>query len=201
MRRLLAVGCTLALLAALVAPVFAQSVLLGPGGLVNTTTASVAVTNTTTATSIYSYTIPAGLTQGAFAPLHVALVGRLTTNVATGGVGNVNVGCNYGGTTASIALVNAVAFTANLTNMPIKLDLWLSGYSTASTAINGWLQGRLELALVSGTATTAPTIIGAAVDSTTNPGTVNTITCIWQWASAATTNSLVITNGKLVVGD
>src|ERR1700687_2849911 len=147
MRRFCTLAFAVALVAALVAPVAAQPVLLGPGGLVNTTSASVAVTNTTTATSIYSYTIPARMLQGAYDPLHLRLVGRLTTNASAGGVGTVNLGCNYGGATASIALSNALAPTANLTAQPIQIDLWLSGYSARVAGINGWLQGRMEYAV------------------------------------------------------
>lgn len=201
MRRFCTFAFAVALVAALVSPVVAQPVLMGPGGLVNVTTASVAVTNTTTATSIYSFVVPAGMAQGAYAPLHLKLVGRLTTNAPAGGVGTVNLGCNYGGTSASIALSNALAPSVNLTAMPIQIDLWLSGYSTRTAGINGWLQGRLEYATVAATAATAPVVLAAGVDSTTSPGTSNTLTCIWQWASASATNSLVITNGKLVAGD
>jgi hypothetical protein len=191
MRRLLAVGCTLALVAALIVPVAAQPVLLGPGALLNNTTASVAVTNTTTSTSIYSYTIPAGFTQLNFAPLHLVLLGRLTTNV----------GCNYGGATASIALVNGAAPPQSLTNSPVKLDLWLTGYAAQGTAINGWLEGSLTIASVAGINLNNAALFMAGTDVKTTSGAPNTLACSWMWGSAAATNSLVITNGHLVVGN
>jgi len=203
MRRLFALGCALALVAALVIPApqpaDAQAVLTGPGGLINSSGASVTVTNTTTATSLYSYQVPAGLTQGNFGPLHLKLLGRVTTNVASGGVGNINVGCNYGGSTASIALVNALALDANMTNTPVTLDLWLTGYTAAqANGITASLQGRF--AYQSATAQTEKQM-AAQVDGTTALSTPQTITCVWQWASAAATNSLVITNGHLVIGE
>jgi len=201
MRRLLATGLTLALLAALVSPVGSQPVLLGPGGLMNTSTASVAVTNTVAATTLYTYTVPPGFVQRAAAPLHLALVGRITTNQGVSSVGAANLGCNYGGTTASIALANAYTFNASMVAQPVKIDLWLNQYATQGTAINGWLQGRLEVANTQTTTFSSATIMNAGVDSTTLNTTPQVITCVFQWGSAAATNSLVITNGKLIVGD
>lgn len=199
MRRLIALGIALALLAApLVSHAPAQPVLLGPGGLVNSSGASVSVTNTTTATSLYSYTIPASLTQGNFSPLHLKLVGTVTTNVSAGGVGTLNVGCNYGGSTASISLVNAVSLTAGQVAQPWTIDLWLSGYTDLqSNGIKEYLQGRMGLVQAAAT----ETVYSVGVAGTTAVSSPQTITCVAQWASASATNSLVVQNGKLVVGD
>src|SRR5262249_50747455 len=103
MRHRLALVLIVALagLVALAAPVAAQ--LVGPGGLLNQTSASVAITNSSTATSLYSFQIPAGLTQLSGPPLHLKLLGTLSTSIFPGAV---NLGCNWGGSTASIALVN-----------------------------------------------------------------------------------------------
>lgn len=201
MRRLFAVVLSVALLAALVSPVGSQPVLLGPGGMINTSTASTAVTNSVAATTLYTYTVPPGFVQGAAAPLHLALVGRMTTNQGAGAVGAANLGCNYGGSTASIALANGFTFPSSMTAQPVKIDLWLNQYATQGTAINGWLQGRLEVPNGAFAANASQIIVNAGVDSTTLNTTPQVITCVWQWGSAATTNSLVITNGKLIVGD
>lgn len=198
MRRTLALALALALWAApFVSLSHAQPVLVGPGGLINSSGASVTITNSTTATSIYSYTVPGGLVQGNFNPLHLKLIGLVTTNPSSGGVGNINVGCNFGGTTASVALVNAAALDANMTSTPIEIDVWLSGYTAAqSNGIKEYLQARMNYQ--SATAQT-PKQFAAGVAGTTALS-AQTITCVWQWASAATTNSLIIHNGTLRQG-
>lgn len=199
MRRLIALGIALALLAApLVSIAPAQPVLLGPGGLVNSSGASVNLTNSTTATTIYSYSVPASLTQGNFSPLHLKLVGTISTNPSSGGVGNMNIGCNYGGSTATISLVNAVAWTPNISSAPFVLDLYLSGYTASqSNGIKEYLHGRFGIVQAAGT----ETVHSAAVDGTTAVTSAQTLICTAQWASASTTNSLIIRNGKLVVGN
>jgi hypothetical protein len=197
MRRTLALALALALWAAPFA-VHAQPVLYGPGGLVNSSGASVSVTNTATATSIYSYSVPGGMVQGNFAPLHLRLVGVVSTNPSSGGVGNFDVGCNFGGSTASIALVNAGTLDNGLSSAPIMIDLFLTGYTAVqANGVKESLQGVLNYQ--SGTAT-QPKQYSAQVQGTTALST-QTLTCIWKWASAATTNSLIIYNGRLSAGD
>ena len=183
---------------ALASPVLAQPQLLGPGGLYNSTGASVTAVNTATAVPIYLYAVPPGLVQGNFAPLHVRLQGLLSTNVATGAVGTVNVGCSYGGTTATLTLVNAVSFTANQTNSPLTLDLYLTGYSASqANGIIVNLSGRLGIVQAAGT----ETVYATQVDGTTAVNIAQNLRCDWLWASAATTNSLVIKNGSLILGN
>jgi hypothetical protein len=135
-----------------------------------------------------------------YAPLHLVLTGRVTTAQGVGSTGNINVGCNYGGATASIALVNAQTLPGSLVAAPVKLDLWLSGYGTQATAINGWLQGQLAVSNTQ-VQNASQSMFNAATDVLTTPGAPNTIACSWMWGSAAATNSLVITNGHLVVGN
>lgn len=190
----LALGCLLAL----ASPVLAQPQLLGPGGLYSSTGASVTATNVNTAVQIYGYAVPASLFQGNFAPLHVRLMGTLSTNVASGAVGTVNLGCNFGGTTATLTLVNAVAYTANQSNSPITVDLYLSGYSASqANGITVNLSGRLGIVQAAGT----ETVYSAQVDGTTATNVVQNLVCNWLWASAAATNSLSIRNGSLILGN
>ena len=198
MRRFGTLVLALCCVLALASPVLAQPQILGPGGLYNSTGASVTVVNTTTATPIYSYVIPAGLTQGNFTPLHVRLFGTLTTNAPGSSVGTVNVGCNYGGTSATISLVNAVTFTANVTNAPITVDLYLTGYSaTQSNTITVALNGRFGVVQAAGT----ESVYSAHVDGTTSVGAPQTLQCNWLWASASTTNSVSFRNGSLILGN
>ena len=139
--------------------------------------------------------------DGVLVRFHGTPLGRLTPAQGVGSVGAANLGCNYGGATASIALVNGYTFNASLVAQPIKIDLWLNEYGTQGKALNGWLQGRLEVNNTPVTTNSSATIMNAAVDSSTTPVTPNTLTCTWVWGSAAATNSLVITNGKLIIGD
>src|SRR5436190_9991990 len=125
MRRFLCVMLAVALVAALVTPVLAQPSVFGPGGMINVTTASVPVTNTAAATTLYSYVVPAGLAQNAYAPLHLKLLGVVTTNLGSGQVGAMNIGCNYGGTTATLAIVNALTLPGTLTRVPWMIDVWV----------------------------------------------------------------------------
>lgn len=201
MRRFYRVALAVALVAALVTPVLAQPSIFGPGGMVNVTTASVAVTNTVAATTLYTYQVPAGLAQNAYAPLHLKLLGVVTTNQGVAAVGAMNIGCNYGGTTASIALSNGQTLTSGLSRAPWMLDLWVTGYSgaNATTAITGSLQGRF--AVGSGSASVATeSVTNAQVDMTTPQNVNQTLVCSMQWGSAAATNSLIVTNGVLVQG-
>ncbi len=198
MRRFWTLSLALLCVWALASPVAAQPQLLGPGGLYNSTGASVTATNIATAVPIYSYAVPASLVQGNFAPLHVQLLGTLTTNVASGAVGTVNVGCNFGGSTATITLVNAIAFTANQSASPLKLDLYLTGYSASqANGVTVNLAGRLGIVQAAGT----ETVYSAQVDGTTAVNVAQTLVCNWLWASAATTNSLSIRNGSLILAN
>lgn len=198
MRRLTAFLVALALVAApFASTVTAQPVLYGPGGLVNSSGASATVTNSTTATSLYSYTIPAGMLQGNFAPIHVKLNGSLTTNPYS--VGTANLGCNFGGSTASLTLLNAVTFDAGLSAEAFSVDLWLSGYTSAQTGgVTTFLTGQAKYQ-----SSTAATVkeYSDTVQGTTSVGSSQAIACTFQWASASATNSLLIYNGKTVAGD
>lgn len=197
MRRILSVLVAVLALAALVSPAPAQSV-FGPGGMIYLTTASVSVSNTTAATSLFSYTVPAGLAQGNFAPLHLKLMGVLTTQ-STGPVGAMNLSCNYGGSTASVAMVNGITFAQGLSRAPLTIDVYVHGYPGVTvgqqTAITGAMIGRTTVNTAAGTGAS----YGAQVDSTTPSNVSQTLACNMQWGSASTTNTLIITQGSLFV--
>ena len=123
MRRLIALALLLSL--ALAVPATAQMNLnKWPSGILDRTTAAVTIANSATATTMYSYYVPANISQNlrgtipGGGALHLTLVGLLTTNAYS--VGNTNIGCNFGGTTATISLVNASAFTAGLSAIPVS---------------------------------------------------------------------------------
>ena len=198
MRRFWTAFVALLSVLALVSPVLAQPALLGPGGLYASTGASVTAVNSNAAVQIYGYSIPASLFQGNFAPLHVRMTGVLGTNVADSSVGTVNMGCNFGGSTATLTLINAVAFTANQSDSPVTIDLYLSGYSaTQSNGTTVAFSGRVGIVQAAGT----ETVYSDAVDGTTARNVAQNLVCNWRWASASTTNTLIIKNGSLIVGN
>lgn len=194
MRRVL---IALVLTLALAVPATAQQQLnVYPGAIVNIAGTAVTIANSTTATSMYSTTVPA-LYFSQFAQpfrgagaLHLKLLGTVTTNVASGAVGTTNLGCNFGGTTATISLVNGSALTANLSAVPWFLDLWVRQQGTGQVVL-----GNLEIQ--SAATTRIPYM--ASVVGTTSILAPQTLTCVWQWASAATTNSVTINHAVLAI--
>lgn len=202
--------CILAVLAlaALVSPALSQPSVFGPGGTIYVTTASKSVNNTVAETALFTYTVPAGLTQGNYAPLHLRLLGVVTTNQGVGATGAMNVGCNFGGSTASLAMANGFTLPGSLVRAPLTMDVWLNGYqgAAASTSITGAIQGRMTVGLTqlssgasAGIASEA--VLNSQADSTTRQNTSQILTCVMRWGSAATTNNLIITNGVLVQGN
>ena len=197
MRRVL----ILALLALVLAvPATAQQQLnTYPAGIIQLVNTAVTIANTTTATAMFSTTIPATYFGNLFQPfrggaaLHLKLLGTVSTNVASGGVGNTNLGCNYGGTTATISLVNGAALTANLSAVPWFLDLWVRQQGSGQI-----LFGNLEVQTVAAT-TRLPYM--ASVVGTTSMTAPQTLTCIWAWASAAATNTVTINTATLGLGN
>lgn len=175
-----------------------------PGSIVDIKSTTVTIANTVAQTSMYSITIPPRYFKVNAQPLlggaalHLVLMGTITTNQGAGSVGNINVGCNFGGTTASIALVNAQAPQASLVAQPFNMDVWVraQGTSTASE----FLMGRLEIAPTQ-VLNASTSTYNAAVTGTTSLTANQTLACAWGWGSAATTNSLTINSAVLSVGE
>jgi tryptophan-rich sensory protein len=188
-----------------IVPVAAQQLNTYPGGIVDLNNTAVTVANTTTAGTLYSKTISPRYFQNLKQPLvgaaalHLKLLGTLTTNPGVGSAGNINVGCNYGGATASIALVNAKAPPQSLTNSPFLLDLWVrqQGTNTASE----FVMGRLEIASVAGINLQDSATFMAATTGTTSVTANQTLTCAWLWGSAAATNSITVNSAVLSIGE
>lgn len=181
----------------LVTPVWAQQQLnVYPGNIVNRTTTAVTVATNNTAGTLFSWTIPRTfLTQfarpfvGAGA-LHVMMFGTLTTQALE--VGTANMGCNFGGTTATISLVNGATLTAGLSAVPWMGDLWVRQLSTGEI-----VHGNLQIQ----TAVNTRLTFMARVTGTTAITSPQTLACAWQWASASHSNSFIMHNATLVVGE
>lgn len=198
MRRLTRAALVLVLLAACASAVEAQQVPTRSGGIADLVTASVSATNTTLATTLYSKVIPANFYSNFAAPipgsgsLHLRMLGTISTAATPG---TLNIGCNYGGSTATIALANATTLTASLNAVPVMIDVWLANVNPAPTSTGSQiLSGRL--AVVGASAT--ETVTNAAVIGTTVPTVNQTLSCAVQWGLA--TGSLIIWNSVLHVG-
>lgn len=229
MRRL---GIVLALL--VVAGVFAGPAAAQPPftfglnaqGIIQYSTASVSVVNSTTASALWSSTVSGALTATSAnanwtpssvatpPPLHLVLQGQLTTNIGTGAVGNINMGVNYGGGVtgvASLALINGIALPNNMNSAPWTLDVW---FSPVATATNGntpgagscyfWLNAELRIA--SNTASnglSAPLFFANSVCGTTGGAflaSAEQLNVLMNWASASATNSFNVYRGVLMYG-
>jgi len=184
--------------------VLSAQVYQAPTSLVNSSGASTSATNVSTANTLYTYTVPAGLLQGNFQPLHLRLVGQLTTNPYS--VGGVNVACSFGGTTASVMLLNTstatplwAAMVQGLTAAPVAWDVWVTGYG--ATQSNGIFESIMSRIKISSQATTnSITYASVTGAGTTALTSAQTLLCTWQWSSASATNSIIIYNATLSQG-
>lgn len=181
----------------LVAPVAAQQQLnVYPGNIVNRTTSAVTVATDNTAGTLFSWTIPRTFLAQFARPfvgagaLHVKMLGTITTQALE--VGPANMGCNFGGTTATISLVNGATLTASLSAVPWFADLWVRQLSTGEI-----VQGNLEIQ----TAVNTRVPFMTRVTGTTAITSPQTLACAWQWASASHSNSFIMHNATLVVGE
>lgn len=199
-------------------------------GVLQYTTASVAMVNTTAATSLWSslipgaYTATAPNTNSAYSPsfvvtpppLHLTLHGSISTNIASSSVGTLNMGVNYGGGSsgvASLALANALVLDRNLASVPVQIDVWMSPVATATaTAIPGagacffYMSATLKVATASftGVLGAGPTVVDAHVCGTSGGAflaSAQQLNVIANWASASATNALSIYRGVLVIGE
>lgn len=210
----------LLLLAAGVVPAAAQTTfpIIGPGGVVDFNTASTTCVNTTASCALYNATIPTGLVATSPAsnmaaanppstpsqavrtppPLHLQLRGTLTTP-SGGQIGTINAGANYGGTTATIALLNAHTPVppGALSGVPIQIDVWYVPLATAIGANTGTLSGRVAYSAAAAT----ETVINSFVVGTTRSDQPFDLNVSWLWGSGSNTNSLTIFNKTLVIGN
>jgi len=120
--------------------------LVGPGGVLEYNTASVSLYNTTAEGILYNTSIPGAYVATApaintttlwstTAPLQLKMLGTINTSA-----GNpvLSVGVNFGGSSATLALLNNVLMPGNMANLPLALEVWLSPIASFSaTNITG----------------------------------------------------------------
>jgi hypothetical protein len=196
MRRWLSSFAAVALLAALSLPASGQNI-VGPGGVFINAPASITITNSTTPTALFSQQIPASLTQPGAAPVHLRLMGQISTTAGVGQQGTVNASCNFGGSTASAAFFNAAAVPNNMSNVAWLLDVRVSPLNPGDASRTEYFDVRWS----SVTATNGGVDSGTSVVGSTSLGLSQTLSCNWQWASANTGNSITVFSGVANIGD
>src|SRR4029077_4947225 len=169
-------------------------------------------------------------TNQAFAavPLHLRLNGTLVTNSTTGvggGVGAATLGVSLGGASASLVIVNGALLPDNLGRgsacngvsagvgpgpAPLAIGVWFAPIVTVTrqncTDLRPCNQsidmsGKFSTATSTGTNVASDVTLNAVVLGTINVLQPQTLNVLWRWASAASTNSLNIYNGSLLIGN
>lgn len=216
MRRMLGLVLAICLTVLPVTPAFAQYMTVGAGGIVHFSTASSTCVNTATACTLYSYTIPQGLmATGTIAPatatttvpnistsptLHFVGRGVLSTQSSPG---TLNVGVNFGGSTATLALVNGITPVASLSNQPVTLEVWVNPLVTgtdtgANTVV---LSARLAYQNGATAALASETTFNANVVGTTSVRSAQTLSILWRWTTASNSNAITLYQRTLGVGN
>ena len=228
MRRIVTVLCLLALLALPVAA-WAQPLppLVGPGGILQYLTASVSLYNTTAEGILYNTSIPGARVATApaintttlwstTAPLHLKMLGTINT-----GAGNpvLSVGVNFGGSSATLALLNSVLMPGHIGNLPLQLDVWLSPIASfAATNITGnnvtvFLSARLShqatATIINPSFGSGQSAIAGATQITFNSSVLGTtqlaspvaLNVFARWQAASGLNSLAIYQRILKIGN
>lgn len=212
---------------------------VGPGGVIVYSDASVSVSNSAASTKVFQYTIAAGYiatatavpTTGtselytesrsttpiftAPAPIHLRMVGRLRTNPGVGSAGSADLAVSFGGTTATMAVLNAATLPGSCLG-PVVLDVWISPIAlTAATPTTDnssvYMAARLTapgtsgqgggvLCASTGSFSTA-SLTNVDVLGTTRLSSPTRINVEWKWSSASHTNSIVFYNRILKLGD
>lgn len=215
MRRMLGLALALCLALLPITPAAAQYATIGPGGVVNFSTASTTCVNTATACTLYSYTIPQGLVATmslapatatttvpnilTSPPLHFTARGLLSTQSSPG---TLNVGVNFGGSTATLALVNGITPIASLVQQPVTLEVWLAPLITGTDTGANTVVMSARLAYQNGTtiALASETTFNAAVLGTTSVRSAQTLSILWRWTTASNTNAISLHQRLLQVG-
>lgn len=204
MKRLLTGLLALLLFASPVLAQQTQQLNIYPGDIISLQTSSVSATNTAAATTLYTTVIPMTYFVTGRQPfpgaggLHLKLFGTITTAQGIGAPGAANLGCNFGGSTATISLVNGASMPPSLVASPMTVDVWLR-QQTPGTPFRQVLFGQVLIASSSTTSFAFPATYFASVIGQTAMNAPQTFACTWQWGSAATTNSIIINHGTLSI--
>ena len=221
-RRLTALALTLALSLGLVLPASAQIAapqtytIPGAGGVVQWSTASASCANTTGECNFWGATLPASYFASSpqtnqtppvatSLPLHLTMLGRLTTNTGAQQVSTLSIGVNYGGAEATIPLVNNVSLPRDMVGVPVKLDVWMSPIATNTAPGNTvLLTGRFSwgapyVTAPAGFATEA--VFNSSVVGRTRTASATSLNVMVRFGSASTSNAIQMYNRNLVIGN
>lgn len=120
------------------------------GGVLGCDYASRSFSNTVAASNLYQFVVPGAYTATqtlaptlsatvtgwnwtSSIPLHFRALGTFTSAQGWGSPGTINMGVNYGGTTASVALINGHGLSGSLVDAPWRLDVYLMPFASATT--------------------------------------------------------------------
>lgn len=225
MRRLTVLALALALTLGLVLPAAAQTLNLqpapnqytnpGPGGVVQWSTASASCSNTTNecnfwgATPGSSFFATSPLTNqtpptATTLPLHLQMQGRMHTAAAgqQNSAGPISVGINYGGSAASLSLVNNFLVPVSQLNVPVQIDVWLSPIATGTAPGNTtFIKARMTLGSSQGASYATESVFNAVTVGTQATASPTALNVIWRWGSAAQTNAVQFYQRKLMIGE
>ena len=225
LRRLTVFALLLALTLGLAGPAGAQAVqpnqytTPGPGGIIAYSTASITSANTTGEYTMWSYTIPQGFMGTSSAtnqtppvrsslPLHLVMLGNISTAGPASGNGSgipLSIGVNFGGTTATMSLVNNIPITNGMAARPMRLDVWLAPIATTGTTNTVYMTGKLSFypaanGAIVPTVGATETAFNATVIGTTSIQTAQTLAVNWRWGTASTTNAGTFYQRSLSIG-
>lgn len=220
-RRLTALALSLALTLGLTLPAAAQIAapatysIPGAGGVVQWSTASASCANTTGECNFWGATLPpsyfstSSLTNqtppvATSLPLHLTMLGTMTSNTGAQQVSTLTIGVNYGGAEATMPLVNNVSLPQALIGVPVKLDVWMSPIATNTAPGNTvLLTGRFSwgapyVTAPAGFATES--VFNAVVVGRTRTASAATLNVNLRFGSASTSNAINFYNRTLVIG-
>ena len=195
------------------------------GGVLGCDFASRSFSNTVLASNLYQYVVPGayvatqtltptlsatvtGWNWTSSVPLHFRMLGTFTTNQGWDSPGTINLGINYGGTNASLSLVNGHAISGSLTDSPWRLDVYLLPFASSTTgggtsSMVGAVSrtGRLWAEFRYATFTrsqgagynlsaTTPVYFASYITGNFPVASPAQFNAEWRWASATQTNSI-----------
>jgi hypothetical protein len=205
------------------AQVRAQTVfpLVGPGGTLIYSNASVTNVNNGNEISLFQYivpaayvatgtNVPAGAATPIFTatattsslwetpqPMHFRALGLLAGGAAT----TLNLGINFGGTVATIVLNNNIIGAISGPGTPARLDVWLapiaSTTATPNAVNNFFMAARFAYVNSSGT----ETVVNGSTIAAVNLASPTVLNVVSRWGAAATGSMLTFFERILKLGE
>lgn len=197
--------------------------ILGPGGTLMYSDASITAVNTSNEVSLYQYLVPAAFVATATsvgavasqyytgststgvttpvlfntpAPLHLRMLGLLAGAAGT----SVNLGVNFGA--ATVTLNNTIIGTIAGPGTPARLDVYLIPIASSSaTPTSSNMQTALTAVFRYQNSTGTETVVNSTNIATVATASPTVLNVVGRWAAAASGSSLTFFNRMLRVGE